>query len=169
MYLTKLYNVVGDDYSIHQRVMQSFPGKRPLFQTKGGCVTVLSETKPITQEGKNVKEIQIEPKKGDTHLFTLRLNPSKRLASTRKQIGLKESEILPFVKEKAISNGFEIEDMKIEDEGFRISRKRDQDITIRSVFVMGILRVKDPLSFISGIQNGIGKHKGLGFGMLNIF
>ena len=174
MYITKLYNVVGDDYSIHQYVMKLFPGNRPLFQVNGSVVTTSSNTVPIGIDNKFIKEISVNSKIGDVHLFTLRISPKKHNGITGKYTSIDNSLIPDWIKSKAIVNGFNIEDMNIKDEGTRVHEEPSKTKIIRkirSVFVTGMLTVQDTLKFNNSICNGLSgcKYKYIGFGMLNIF
>jgi hypothetical protein len=173
MYITKLYNVTGDDYCIHKYVMRFFPGNRPLFQVNGSIVTTYSNTIPVNVDSKFIKEVSVNPKVGDAHLFTLRISPTKRDKNTHKIVSIDNSLISEWVKNKAIKNGFNIDAMKTEDEGFRVAIKKSlpNPITLRSIFITGMLSVQDPLKFNNTVYHGLigARSKGLGFGMLNIF
>jgi len=170
MYLTKLYNVNGDDYEIHRIVMSHFPGTRPLFQTKGGCVTVLSENKPVSLNKHDETEvITLTFTAGDIRLFTLRINPTKRDNTTKKLCGLHGNDVLRWISRKSSEAGFDILDYKIEDEGLRLSKKNGMTITLRSIFLTGVLQVTDPDQFLLAVKKGIGRAKGMGLGLINIF
>ena len=174
MYITKMYNVVGDDYDIHQYTMKFFPGNRPLFQVNGGVLTAYSNTAPIDIDNKYTKEVVINSKINEIHLFTLRISPTKHYGKTGKITPIDNSLISDWIKNKAIDNGFSIVDMKVEDEGTREHvelSKVKQTRKIRSVYVKGMLVVQDPLKFNNSVCNGLAgcKYKYLGFGMLNIF
>jgi CRISPR-associated protein Cas6/Cse3/CasE subtype I-E len=170
MYLSKIFNVIGDDYAIHQIVMSLFEGQRPLFQNNGGCITVLSSQLPkaskLTIE---TSTVEIPEQEGTTHLFSARFNPVKRSKKNGKREGLTGNEIKKWIIRKTAENGFTILDMKINDEGHRISKKGNTIISIRSIMVIGILTITDTIKFEKAMQNGIGAAKGLGFGLVNLF
>ena len=165
MYLLKLYNQIGDDYSIHQKVRSLVPSTyKVLFQTKGGCVTIAT---CLNIEGS--KEIKLDAQEGSQYLFDIRVNPARRDRKTGKVTSLHETNHVAWFKKKAEENGFEIIAIKTEDEGSRSSQKGQSTITIRSLFIIGMLIVKDKEKFNRALQHGIGRGKGLGFGLLNIF
>jgi CRISPR-associated protein Cas6/Cse3/CasE subtype I-E len=170
MYISKIFNVIGDDYAIHKIIMSIFEHQRPLFQNGGGCVTVLSPQPPNgSTYAVETSEITIPEEVGSTQLFSARFNPAKRDKKTGKRVGLKGSEIHKWLERKTAENGFTILDMKLSDEGYRISKKGSSTISLRSISVMGILSITDAAKFKKAVQNGIGAAKGLGFGMLNLF
>jgi CRISPR-associated protein Cas6/Cse3/CasE subtype I-E len=170
MYVSKIFNIIGDDYAIHRIVMSLFEGQRPLFQNGGGCVTVLSP-EPPTGSGYTIEtcEVTIPEKQGSVHLFSARFNPVKRSKKTGKRTGLSGKQIYEWIERKAEENGFTILDMKLSDEGFRICQKGEAKISLRSVMITGILSIADPTKFKKGVEGGIGAAKGLGFGLINLF
>lgn len=167
MYVSKLYNIIEDDYGIHKKVMETCPGMRPLFQTRGGCVIIVTEGKPAGDC--ETKERKMEVKEGGTQLFTLRLNPAKRDKKSGKRVGLYGEEANAWIKRKTAEAGFEILDCRIDDEGMRVSKRGDETVTLRSVFLTGFLRVNNAEAFKKALVKGIGHAKGFGFGLLNIF
>jgi CRISPR-associated protein Cas6/Cse3/CasE subtype I-E len=170
MYVSKIFNIVGDDYAIHKIVMSLFEGQRPLFQNGGGCVTVLSFKPPAeVRHTIETKEVTIPEKQGSVHLFSARFNPVKRSKQTGKRIGLSGKQIHEWIARKSEDNGFAILDMKLSDEGFRICQKSGSKISLRSVMIVGILSIVDSEKFKKAVEGGIGAAKGLGFGLINLF
>ena len=74
MIITKLYNIFGDDYAAHKKVMEYFPGSKPVFQRNGGCAIIISQDKPVKEA--EWREWTPAIQDGDEHLFSLRFNES---------------------------------------------------------------------------------------------
>ena len=113
--------------------------------------------------------VTIPEEVGSVHLFSARLNPIKRSKKNGKWIGLSGNELRKWITRKSIENGFAIIDIKISDEGHRISQKGTMEISLRSIMIMGILSITDPVKFKKAVQSGIGAAKGFGFGLINLF
>jgi CRISPR-associated protein Cas6/Cse3/CasE subtype I-E len=105
--------------------------------------------------------------------FTIRLNPSvakKKGAlnarGQRKAVPVKN--LKQWIDSKFMKCGF-IADYSIEYENLRESLKKGDVISIASALVTGSLEVLNPETFKKALTGGIGRGKGLGFGMLHIY
>jgi len=166
MYLTKLNRIGGDDYKVHQYVRSIFEGEqRVLFHVTDSEIIVISENK-----SNNVvsEEIDLNGYKDKICNFCIRINPCKRDAKTRKIIAIELVNVKSWLKKKFIENGIEANFQYIP-EGIRRSKKGGQNISIFSVLCFGSFKVLNFDLFEKAINNGIGREKGFGFGMLNVF
>lgn len=171
MYITKLNDInKGDDYAVHKVVKEFFPDEpRPLFQIRGACVNVLSKDRPV-KLGRydETQEVSLSFTKGEVRLITMRLNATRR-DDNKKYRGLIGDDFTQWLQKKSEESGFSMIDMRVEHEGNRVSQKEGMMITISSTFVFGMLKVEDPDKFLETVCKGLGRAKGLGFGMLDIF
>jgi CRISPR-associated protein Cas6/Cse3/CasE subtype I-E len=165
MFVTRILDSVGDDYRVHQKVREMFPGnQRVLFQRLGGFITIVSAQKPLV----SVKTTEISELKEEQFLFSVLLNPVIDRNGNPKRVSWEK--IRAWVINKIKSAGADIipETMQLQS-GCRVSRKGDKLISLYSVFVTGVLNVLDKNQFFLACQTGIGHGKGLGFGLINIY
>ena len=165
MYLTKAMPILGDDYQCHQEIRKHVPSPgRVLFQRTDCCLLVVSESKPVDGEFGLTKELKVGE---DTeYLFSIRLNPSFRNKKTGKREVV--TDLRRWIEKKLTENGMEA-NFQYRTEGMRKSGRGDKVVTLASVFVMGMLIVKDRNLFRGAVERGIGHAKGFGFGLLNVF
>lgn len=114
---------------------------------------------------------------GQSYLFRLRANPSKKVAQVGKsqgrRVGLyKEDEQRKWLERKLQQCGCSLVDVRITKQdnqgGFL---KRDQDVhklNLAAVRFDGILIVEQPDLLKMTVEKGIGSGKGLGFGLLSL-
>jgi CRISPR system Cascade subunit CasE len=103
--------------------------------------------------------------------FRLRANPSKRDSKTRKTIGFfKQEDQLNWLERQGNSNGFAAHDVSVipSPKIFGIKQKGARPIQIHTVLFQGILTVTDSILFLSCLQQGIGRGKSYGCGLLSI-
>lgn len=173
-YLTRIYDLNGDDYQAHQELKNVFDQDKILFQ-RGRFETVILSTKMPVVHKKSIVTKQITVfldsiSNGSEFLFTLRLNPvvTKRIDNKGKRYPVDHKLLREWINAKLESAGMAA-DFIYSSEGPRISVKKDYRITLSSVFVTGMFQVEDSIRFKKALINGIGHSKGLGFGMINIF
>lgn len=172
-----------NDYIVHQRVYDIFPYKSDrCFQyctkySNGPRLTILlqSKEKPITPsygefETKTIDDSFFNYKK---YLFQCKFCPVKQIASTRKIIPLKkEEEVFEWLKAREEKFGVEFNLdslMKTGDGSISMQQKNNPSrIHIDFVEVTGVLEVIDNSLFRKTIENGIGRSKGFGLGMIQI-
>jgi len=173
-YLTRIYDIVGDDYQIHQKLKNIFDQDDILFQ-RGKFETVVLSTKASAKQHPTVVTKQISTfldsiDCGSEFLFTARLNPvvTKKIDDKGKRYPVEQNRLREWINNKLEAAGM-IAEFIYSTEGPRISMKKEHKITLSSVFVTGMCQVKDVSRFKTALAKGIGHSKGLGFGMLNIF
>lgn len=173
-YLTRIYDIAGDDYQVHQKLKSIFDQDDILFQ-RGRFETVVLSTKAPTNKHQSADTRQISDflesiDIGSEFLFTARLNPvvTKQINEKGKRYPVERNKLEEWIKSKLEDAGM-IAEFIYRTEGPRISAKGEHKITLSSVFVTGICQVKDVIRFKTALTKGIGHGKGLGFGMINIF
>jgi len=181
---------ITDDYSIHRVVYSLFPEKdvknRILYADRGlkdGFQTIflLSEIRPtplsdwsLRFETKNVEPGFLH----HTHYsFEILLNPVRKDSKTGKlKPVLGEPDLRAWFFEKAEANGFTFSP---EDQAHLVIHVRntqkfcqkdqtDRTVTHHQVFFSGTLTVTDPVRFRQAFENGIGRAKAFGFGLLQL-
>jgi CRISPR-associated protein Cas6/Cse3/CasE subtype I-E len=169
MFLSKLPDIDGDDYSAHQHLMELSGGSKVLFQRTGHGITALS-TSPLNDSARPVGSFIEEAENGVEYIFTIRMNPTvcRLVEDKRKRIGLQGQEASSWVEKMFSKHGL-AGDYAIRNEGPRHSQKGKMRITLQSVLVTGVLTIKEKEKAQNAITHGIGHAKGLGFGFLNIF
>ena len=168
MYLTILPKIIGDDYRIHQKVRELFPGdQRVLFQQSDDVITVISANKPVGDLAtKEVDESVFVS--GSKFAFTARLNPAKRDIKTRKKIPIDNDAMKPWIERQLNKIGADVKFQYVK-EGMRRSLKQNKTVSFISVLCFGFLTIKDTDIFVEALKKGIGSGKGFGFGLLNVF
>jgi CRISPR system Cascade subunit CasE len=173
---------ITDPYSIHRTVYSLFPlcegGRDFLFADKGGdfnerCILILSKRLPQipehgTIESKNIPESFLGL---DYYGFEVRLNPTKRDKKDAKIVPIKGREnLIEWFCLKSETWGFitERESLQIQSTGVQTFDKQDGQVTQNTVTFVGKLKVSDRSLFIKSFEQGIGRGKSFGFGLLQI-
>jgi hypothetical protein len=161
-----------DNYANHQVLKSIFPGEgKLLFQQQGSMLYVMTD---LVIDSKYSDDFRIEllgdsfKYLNDTAFnFSIRLNAAK--ANKHKRYTIYPDMIEPFVDSKLSDIGAEIHNRVIMNEGVLASIRKGVSCCHSSVLVVGSLTIKDLDKFSKVLHTGIGKAKGFGFGMLNIF
>ncbi len=175
---------IKDQYGLHKAVYSLFPQvtnesmRDFLFVEKKGdydkrIVLILSKRKPLNPKCGILesKEIGVSFLMSEYYGFEVVLNPTKRDAATKKVIPLKnEKELHEWFVHKAPTLGFEVipESLQISDIGVRMFKKGDSTVTHGTATFIGTLKVTDRAIFVKTFENGIGRAKSFGFGLLQI-
>jgi CRISPR system Cascade subunit CasE len=183
---------ITDPYSIHRTVYSLFPKienteRDFLFADKGGSfnerrILILSKRSPRQPEYGTVESKAIPESflNCDTYGFEIRLNPTKReknsgkiipVQGTEKQDSyLKKKKLLEWFCAKSETWGFSTDhgSLQIQSTDIQVFEKDNKQITQNSVTFTGKLRVKDRALFIKSFEEGIGRGKGFGFGLLEL-
>lgn len=173
-YLTRIFDLAGDDYQVHQKLKTIFDQDDILFQRGRFETVVLSNKEPATHHSsmftKQISAFLDSIECGSEFLFTARLNPvvTKKIDDKGKRYPVEQNKLRDWINKKFEDSGM-IAEFIYNTEGPRISMKKEHKITLSSVFVTGMCQVKDVNRFKKALTKGIGHSKGLGFGMLNIF
>lgn len=120
-------------------------------------------------EKPEIKEYKPELKKGQLLRFRLLANPTVKKDGKRLGI-LGEQEQYQWFTRKSEQCGFEPLNIMTVPVGFvKASKNKGKTpISLHAVRYEGIIRVREPETFVESLQNGIGSAKGMGFGLLSI-
>lgn len=177
---------ITDDYSIHRIVYDLFPGCHAdsngrdfLYADKGGDfsgrkVLLLSRQHPSEPAAGKI-ESKVVPDSFLAHEhygFEIILNPSRRDFRTGKTVAVTGSvAIKEWFLEKHSGWGISVNSDFLEVKGNGIQRFEHKQGSVvihnRAVF-SGILAVTDRQKFIACFENGIGRCRGFGFGLLQL-
>jgi len=173
-YLTRISNITGDDYQVHQQLKDIFDQDKILFQRGKFETVVLSNKKPTVSQTpmvtKQISDFIDSMNCGSEFLFTTRLNPvvTTKIDQKSKRIPIEQNKLRAWINDKLTNRGMSA-DFIYNTEGPRTCFKKSHKITLSSVFVTGMCQVEDRDLFKNALTKGIGHAKGLGFGMLNVF
>jgi CRISPR system Cascade subunit CasE len=184
---------ITDPYGIHRAVYSLFPkiegeSRDFLFADKGVSdmqrrILIFSKRPPQRQGYGSIKTREIPESflQQDRYGFEIRLNPTRRdkasgkivpAQGTEKQDGeTKRKKLRDWFCAKSEGWGFvtDPETLQIQNQGVQSFDKQDaQVVTQNAVTFTGTLRVTDRARFIKGVEEGIGRGKGFGFGLLEI-
>lgn len=179
---------ITDPYSIHRTVYSLFPktgeGERDfLFADKGASsdepriltrrILILSKRAPLQPEHGCIesKEIPESFLHWDHYGFELRLNPVKREKGGGKLVPIRGREnLLEWFCAKSESWGFATnrERLQIQNSGVQIFEKQNGQVIQNTATFIGTLDVTDRPLFVKSFEEGIGRGKGFGFGLLEI-
>lgn len=177
--MMKLYKTpwtFSDSYNCHQFLKEAFPGEcKVLFQRNNNTTLVLASnfaanSKALTFIGPLDSCLVLPPEATlakKALAFSIRLNPVK--AIQRKKYALEPSFIPDWVDSKLSTIGCTILSRSIINEGILRSTRKGEVCSHASVLVAGRLIVTNQSLFRSILEEGIGKAKAFGFGMLNVF
>jgi CRISPR system Cascade subunit CasE len=124
---------------------------------------------PVDQKPFNLTIPTLE--KLNTFQFRLKANPSKRDNATRKTIGFfKPNDQLAWLQRQADRSGFRLLHANVipSPNIFAIKEKGTSPIRIATAMFQGVLEVTNPTMFLTAVQQGLGKGKSYGCGLLSI-
>ncbi|GHV71411.1 type I-E CRISPR-associated protein Cas6/Cse3/CasE [Spirochaetia bacterium] len=178
---------ITDPYSIHRTVYSLFPqdegGRDFLFVDKGGDfnerhILILSKRPPQipaygTIESKNIPGSFLGL---DYYGFEVRLNPTKRDKKDAKIVPITGREnLIEWFCAKSETWGFktERESLQIQSTGVQTFNKQNDQlgktaVTQNAATFTGKLKIIDRALFIKSFEQGIGRGKSFGFGLLQI-
>jgi CRISPR system Cascade subunit CasE len=182
---------VTDDYSLHRVVYSLFEDRRTdaekntsvpsgfLYADKGGdsrgrLILLLSDREPHKPEH-GVLESKLVDKKFltfDCYRFEVVINPTKRDSKSRKIIALRDHEEIAqwFIDKAPTSWGFTLHAPSLQVKTLQVKQfvKQTHSITHGGAELTGELEVVDRALFIKSFQQGIGRGRAFGFGLLQI-
>ncbi|MDR3334315.1 MAG: type I-E CRISPR-associated protein Cas6/Cse3/CasE [Treponema sp.] len=176
---SKIINV----YSIHKMVYSLFPRidnetRDFLFADKGGNfnerhILILSKRPPQVPEHGRIESKRIPEffLAFDAYCFEVRLNPVKRDKNSGKLIPVKKQEpLLEWFCSKSEQWGFEtdLNSLHIQRTDVQIFDKQDKQVTQNAATFIGKLKVRDRSLFINSFEQGMGRGKSFGFGLLQL-
>lgn len=180
---------VTDAYSVHRVVYSLFPAQKGktrdfLYADKGGDfhgrkILILSKRRPDPFPFGRVesKEIPSAFLDHSVYGFEVRMNPTKRDKPSGKTVSVRGKEpLLSWFCEKAPSTyGFEVlkdrqGTLLIQVQGIGVQRfeKDETEVVHGEAVFIGKLRVIDRGLFKKAFEEGMGRAKGFGFGLLQL-
>jgi CRISPR system Cascade subunit CasE len=103
--------------------------------------------------------------------FRLKANPSKRDKETRKTVGLySQSDQEAWFRRQAAQHGFGVEGLDIIPAAnlWGTKEKGQPQIKIHTALFQGVLKVQNPALLVTAIQQGIGRGRSYGCGLLSL-
>ncbi len=174
---------IKDIYSLHKVVYSLFPkqnqgGRHFLFVDKGGDfwgrrILILSKKAPLTPQlgsiiTKSVPESFLEM---DNYGFEIVMNPVKKNIRNGKIEPIRGRENLQeWFKKKSLGCGFEVHDQSLQVSHIKVVTymKNGTMCTHGSSTFKGKLKVIHRGDFIKHFENGMGRAKAFGFGLLQL-
>lgn len=182
----------GNAHAFHQRIMQAFPNEQRakaradwhvLFRQEPDSNVVLVQS-AIAGSWENLPETYLanhqsklfntEPQHfevGRMLQFRLKANPSKRDNQTKKLIGMfHQVDQLAWLGRQANQHGFELCGVDVIPTPNVFGKKMGEKALIRLVTVLyqGTLKITDSDHFMTAMQQGIGRGRAYGCGLLSI-
>ncbi len=174
-----------DAYTLHKVVYTLFPkedesSRTFLFVDKGGDfnkrnILILSKNMPLQSEVGTLvsKEISPEYLQSDYYGFEVQMNPVRRDSKTKKIIpirGSEKPELLKWFSQKVESFGFKVmdESLSVSDTQVVTFTKDGKNVVLSKAVFTGRLQVIDRNLFVKSFQEGLGRGKAFGFGLLQI-
>ncbi|MDP2099436.1 MAG: type I-E CRISPR-associated protein Cas6/Cse3/CasE [Methylobacter sp.] len=169
---------VGDAYQAHQTawsvVGQSPTQSRhfhhdymPLPFNRGAFITVRALSNYLPG---SARVIQTHHEVGSTLEFTLGAAASVIRRDKKEFPCVTRDELLQWINTRCAANGFDVqpESLNVDSEASLIAKPGKPRFFLNRAHFSGALKVTDSDLFAQALVNGIGRHKGLGFGMLKI-
>lgn len=174
MYLTKMKIKVEEaakfknDYETHRTVCKVLrdPKEQHLFLKRSGDVLILSNNKP-EGEDLEIKEIPDDYVSEGEYRFRVKVNAV--VTKNKKRIPLVgDKQVREWFLKRAASWGVEVLSMDVLNTEKSISYKEGSCVTVCGSDVVGILKVVDADILRKVFENGIGKARRLGYGMIQL-
>jgi CRISPR system Cascade subunit CasE len=188
---------LSNAHTLHQRIMQAFPDEKldharadwnVLFRQEPDSEVILVQShlepnwthlppgylsdrtdKPLHVKPFDLEVSQLPP--GRILQFRLKANPSKRDKATGKTIGLfRQADQLTWLARQAERCGFTVHGVDVipTPDVFGNKAKGTAPIRIFTVLYQGILQVTEASLLLTALQQGIGRGKSYGCGLLSI-
>ena len=182
---------ITDDYSLHRVVYSLFEDRRTeaeksasvpsgfLYADKGGdsngrLILLLSDREPLKPEHGMLESKPVDEKflAFDRYRFDVLINPTKRDNKSRKIIALRDRDEIAewFINKAPASWGFTVYSATLQVKILQVKQfvKQTHSVTHGGAELTGELEVVDRSLFIKSFQQGIGRGKAFGFGLLQI-
>lgn len=174
---------ITDAYGIHRMVYSLFPRENEQERRFLYCDTsnekakkqilILSKEPPKAREYGTLrsKEISEDFLHGDIYGFRVRMNPVMRKTGNPKPVPITGIEnLLAWFHRRAPDFGFQVldETLQVSDVGVQQIDKGNHLITHSAAVFSGVFSVSNRERFVRSFENGIGRAKGFGFGLLQI-
>ncbi|NCJ05361.1 type I-E CRISPR-associated protein Cas6/Cse3/CasE [Synechococcales cyanobacterium C] len=189
----QVHRDLGNAHAFHQRLMHGFPDQPTetpradwaiLYRREPDSYAVLVQS-AIAPNWSHLPNhyVQCEPQVkpfeltantlsvGQQLQFRLKANPSKRDKATRKTIGFyRREDQLAWLARKRKRHGFELltVDAIPAPNVFGTKAKGKAPIRIHTVLFQGVLQVTDAAALVAAVQQGIGRGRSYGCGLLSL-
>lgn len=184
-----------DAYSLHRIVYSLFDDIRDdqekqashasgiLYADQGGDykarkILMLSNRQPMSMVEGQFGEVQSKPispsfLSHEHYRFKVVINPCRRESVSRKLIPVRGKEsVAQWVRERALASwGFEASPKHLQVnkiDVLQFTAKAQRQVTVAQAHVQGLLHVTDRERFIKSFENGIGRARAFGCGLLQI-
>lgn len=178
---------VTDDYSIHRLLYDLFEDKRSEEEKRSHCssgflyaegksdgyskeILFLSDREPKAPKIGTVR-IKLIPAsflKHDNYAFEVVVNPTKRNKSGKIVSYKTRDEILEWFEKRSTSWGFSVLEAEIVRSEISRFNKGSQRITLKKTTIKGLLNVTDRELFVKSFEEGLGRGRAFGCGLLRI-
>ncbi|MBV5304896.1 MAG: type I-E CRISPR-associated protein Cas6/Cse3/CasE [Chlorobium sp.] len=182
---------ITDDYSLHRVVYSLFEDRRTdaeknasvpsgfLYADKGGdkngrLILLLSDREPRKPEYGELESKLVDEQflTFDRYRFEVVINPTKRDSKSRKLLAIKERDEIGlwFIEKAPASWGFTVNPAALQVKSLPVKQfvKQTHSVTHGGAELIGELDVVNRALFIKSFQQGIGRGKAFGFGLLQI-
>ena len=166
----------GDN--LHKFVWQLFPNnlkERPsvVYRIKDGAIYIVSsmQTSPIENMLDSFQSKEFNPSfvDGIYLRFDLLANPVVAIPRSNIRTAILDQEKqIEWIKKQGENNGFSVKELAIGPYEKKMIKKGSKAFPVFSVPFSGILRVEDSVKFKNAVENGIGREKAYGMGMLMV-
>jgi CRISPR system Cascade subunit CasE len=188
----KVLHDLSNIHNLHRSIMQAFPDEKReqaradwqvLFRLEPDSNVLLVQSElepdwdklPLTY----LRQQQCKPFQPKTSQFPvdrllrfrLKANPSKRDKETRKTVGLySQPDQEAWFARQAAQHGFSVEGLDIIPAAnlWGEKAKGQPQIKIHTALFQGVLKVQDPALLVMAIQQGIGRGRSYGCGLLSL-
>jgi CRISPR system Cascade subunit CasE len=184
---------LSNAHKLHQRIMQAFPDEEDrnspredwhiLFRQELDSDVVLvqsdlepdwSKLPPSYLSGHEIKPLALgadQVAAGRMFQFRLKANPSKRDNQTKKTIGLyHQADQLAWLERQGDRCGFRLLGVDVipSPNVFGVKKKGTAPVRITTALYQGTLAVTDSGAFLAVVQQGLGRGKSYGCGLLSL-
>jgi CRISPR system Cascade subunit CasE len=192
----KVRSDLSNAHDLHRSIMQGFPDEdrdnpradwNVLFRQEPDSNVILVQSNAQTAikpdwtklppdylMDHHIKPFELQPQQlryGQTLQFRLKANPSKREKETGRLLGLFfQPDQVAWLERQARRHGFSVQGVDVipTPDVFGLKAKGKPPIKIFTVLYQGILQVEDPTLLVEAIQQGIGRGRSYGCGLLSI-
>lgn len=159
-----VWAVVGDSPNSVRHFHHDYT---PLPFNKGAVITVRALSQYLPE---NAKLIKSEYETGETLQFSLGAAAVIIRHNNKEFPCLTHDELWNWISSRSAAHGFEVQQdgLEMDTQPFPVLKPGKHRFFLNRAYFTGVLKVTNSNLFAHALLNGIGRHKGLGFGMLKI-
>lgn len=174
---------INDAYGIHKTVYSMFPQDeeherdflyaKNYDRRKNLNILVLSKRNPTVPDFCKIscKKIPTNFLSFEQYNFRIMANPVRRSVDSSKLVPILENDDLVewfYLKAKKAGMLVDTSKLDIQDKGVEKVYKGERELTFNKARFIGSFKVVDREAFINTFENGFGRGKGFGYGLLEI-